>query len=423
MRILGGGSRRRRLALRDVVAASALAIGIVALSSGVALAAPTPFTWSGGGGDNVWSDGANWSGSAPQPKSSVDLTFPVLPCSSGCDSSAQNDVTGLKVPALSVALGTETGSGDYNITGDGIKIGTLDVTSNVPNGPGGQGALLGVPMTLSGSEIWSVDIENGSNFNLGTVQGASSDSLTVNLPVATSGNSGGFIDFPSVDTGPLTLQGSGATTFVTGANFNGTTGQPVKIVDTGLFVIGPGGSTKKTTTTDYGPLTAKGADIFFGNGSSGPFGINNVKGDASLNSATSLSFNSLEPGTGAKPTPGVDYPQLAASGTVKLGSANLGLFAGCGEALGTKYTIVTGSAIKGTFDGIANGDVVQANPDGSAGCQAAGATAASLQIAYSSTTVTATVVAAPPAAPLAHSSVTSHAAPHLAPGGARTLEG
>jgi hypothetical protein len=424
MKLLGGGSRRRRLGLRDLAAASTLAVGVVALSSGVAFAAPTPFTWSGGGGDNVWSDGANWvGGSAPQPKTSAALTFPILPCGSGCDSSAQNDVTQLKVPSVSVALGAETGNGDYNITGNGIKIGTLDVTSSAPNGSGEQGAFLGLPMTLLGSETWSVDIENGSNFNLGTVAGASSDSLTVNVPVTTPGNAGGFLDFPSVDTGPLTFQGSGATTFITGGGFNGTSGQAVKFLDTGLFVTGPGGSTKKTTTTNYGPLTAKGADIFFGNGSGGPFGIDSVNGNASLDSATSLSFNSLEPGTGAKPTPGVNYPQLAASGTVKLGSANLGLFAGCTEAIGTKYTIVTGSAIKGTFNGIANGDIVQSAGDNSPGCQVAGATSAFLQVAYSATTVTATVVAAPPAAALAHASVASHATPHLLPGGALKLEG
>jgi hypothetical protein len=39
-------------------------------------------------------------------------------------------------------------------------------------------------MTLLGSESWSVDLENNSNFDLGTVAGANSDSLTVSLPVA-----------------------------------------------------------------------------------------------------------------------------------------------------------------------------------------------------------------------------------------------
>ena len=81
----------------------------------------------------------------------------------------------MKVPTLSLALGTETGFGDYDISGNGIKIGSLDVSSSVPNNASAQGASLGVPMTLSGSESWNVDIENNSNFNLGTVAGANSD--------------------------------------------------------------------------------------------------------------------------------------------------------------------------------------------------------------------------------------------------------
>ncbi len=411
------------------MAASSLAVGVVALSSGVAVAAPTPFTWSGGGGDSVWSDGANWSGgSAPQPKASVDLTFPELACGSGCDSTAQNDVTGLKVPDLSLSLGAETGNGDYNIPGNGIKVGTFDVTTaGLPNSGNGQNALVDLPMTLSGSETWSVDVENNSNLDLGTVQGANSDSLTVNLPVSIPGNFGGFINLPSINTGPLTFQGSsGPISFVTGGDFNGTSGQPVKLLDSGLFVTGPGGTTKKTTTTDYGPLTVKGSQVQFGNGasatSSGPFGINSVDGNASFDSATNLAFNSLEPGTGGKLTAGVNYPQVAASGSVKLGSANLTLFAGCSQAIGTKYTIVTGSAIKGTFNGIANGDVVQGSPDGSPSC-GGGASAPFFTIAYSATAVTATVTSAPPAALPAHASAAPQAVVHQLPGGAFEIEG
>ena len=81
-------------------------------------------------------------------------------------------MTGLKVPSLAVALGAETDIGDYDITGNGIKVGTLGVTSTVPNGRRGQGAYLGMPMTLLGSESWSVDLENNWNFNLSTVAGA-----------------------------------------------------------------------------------------------------------------------------------------------------------------------------------------------------------------------------------------------------------
>ena len=389
----------RRKILRYLLAASAVTVGVVALSSGAAFAAPGSFTWTGNGSDSVWSDGSNWlGGTAPQPKASADLTFPDLACASACNSDIQNDLAGLKVPTLSLALGTETGSGDYNISGKGIKIGSFDVSSSVPNGGSAQGADLGLPMTLSGPESWNVDIENGSNLNLDTVTGANGDSLTVDLPVATPGNGGGFISFPSIDTGPLTFQGSGAgTTYVVGNNFNGTSKEPVKLVDAGLFVSGVFGS-KKPTTIPYGPLTTKGASIQFGNGSSGPYGINSVEGAASFDSATQITFNSLDPGSGSKPVAGGSYPQLVASGAVKLGSAGLGIFADCDQAVGTKYTIVTGSSIKGTFNGLANGAILQAGGDGSAACQPEGSVGPSLKITYSATAVTATVVATPPAA-------------------------
>ena len=150
MTVLGGSSRVRGKVLRDLVAASAVAPGVVALSSGAAFAAPGSFTWNGNGSDSVWSDGANWlGGAAPEPKVSANLAFTDLGCASACNSDSQNDVTGLKVRILSLALGTETGFGDDNITGNGIKIGSLEVSSNVPNGGSAQGADLGVPMTLS----------------------------------------------------------------------------------------------------------------------------------------------------------------------------------------------------------------------------------------------------------------------------------
>jgi hypothetical protein len=417
MKVLGGSARGRRRLLRDLAAVSAVTVGVVALSSGAAFAAPGSFTWSGNGSDSVWSDGANWAGgTAPQPKASADLTFPDLACSAACNSDIQNDVTGLKVPALSLALGTETNFGDYNIGGNGIKIGGLDVTSSVPNNGSAQGASLSVPMTLTGSESWSVDLENDSNFDLGTVAGANGDSLSVDLPVGTPGNGGGFINFPSINTGPLTFQGSGgATTYVTGSDFNGTSKEPVKIVNAGLFVIGAFGS-KKVSTIPYGPLTTKGASIQFGNGSSGPYGIDSVEGAASFDSATHLTFNSLDPGTGAKPTPGGSYPQLVASGAVKLGSASLGIYADCNQAVGTKYTIVSGSSIKGTFSGLANGATFQAGPDGSAACQPEGSVAPTFKITYSSTAVTATVVATPPAASPADTSAAQPVAHELSDG-------
>jgi hypothetical protein len=387
---------------------------LIAASGGVA-SATAAYNWTGSDevnvGNSSWSDAANWAaGKAPKPNKSVDVAFPELSCATGCGNNPNNDVNGLSVPNLSLALGAETGNGDYNISGNSIKIGAFDVTtSGVPNGTNEQGAGVFTPLTLLGSENWSVDIENNSNLDFGKVTGAKSDSLAVALPIGTANNSAGFINFPSINTGPLTFTGSGGISYVTGGDFNSTTDEPVTFKNVGLFVIGPGGTTKATTTTKYGPLTLTGAQVQFGNGgNSGQYGINSVDGDATLNAKTNLSFNSLEPGTGATPTPGVNYPQLVSTATVKLGSAQLYLNAACNQTTGTKYTIVSGKTISGTFKNLPSGTTFQMNGDGqTTSCEQPGATAPYVTIKYTSTAVTVTVVAPPPGA--AQVSTTSHA--------------
>jgi hypothetical protein len=410
MKFSGKSARVHRRVPRTLAAGSFALGTIFAISGGVlgfsggSASATTAYTWSGAdsSANQVpnWSDPANWNGnSAPQPAASVNLNFPDLACSSPCGNNGQNDVAGLKVKNFSLALGEETNNGDYSMSGNGIKLGVLDVTtSGVPNGQNGQNAYFGMPISLSGAETWSVDIENNSNLNLGTVTGADADSLSVSLPVSTPGNGGGFLNFPSINAGPLTFTASGGS-YITGGNFNGTSKEPVTLKSVGVFVIGPGGTTKATTITYWGPLTATGSNIYLGNGSSGPFGINDIAGAASFKSKTSITFNSLEPGTGSKPVAGVDYPQIDATGAVTLGSPNLGLPAGCGQTIGTKYTLVTGSSITGTFKNLANNDIFEAGTDGSSSCQQPGAVGSYFQIKYTSTAVTVTVVNAPAGAP------------------------
>src|SRR5271156_3236406 len=151
-----GGRRVRRYAVGALTMGSVAALGMVAIPSGLASAAPTPYTWNGGNDTGNFSDGGNWvSGTAPQPKTSDDLTFPELSCENECGQ-ATNDVTGLKVPSFALNLGVETdGNNDYGVGGNTIKIGAADVTSNVPNGASSQGASFLMPWTLLGSESWS----------------------------------------------------------------------------------------------------------------------------------------------------------------------------------------------------------------------------------------------------------------------------
>ena len=55
----------------------ALCIGVVLCLMPALASAQTNATWDGGGGDNLWSTGANWVGDvAPTPSTSLFLTFP-----------------------------------------------------------------------------------------------------------------------------------------------------------------------------------------------------------------------------------------------------------------------------------------------------------------------------------------------------------
>jgi hypothetical protein len=396
---------RRGAASGAVVLAGLLAGGLVGAPAGAGAASAvtaTTFQWTGAdsaaSGIPNWSDPANWKGgTAPASSTSAALKFPVLSCASSCNES-NNDLTGFKATKVSMALGVEGVSGpDYSISGNALKVETLAVTSDVPTSEPGQNAYLGVPITLRGAATWSIDAENNSNFDLDTVSGP--EALTITLPIANADNGGGFVSSSNYNVGNLVFQGVAGQpnqSTVTGASFNANSGKSVTFIDSSLFVTGSSGTTAKETTVHYGPLTLEGTTVQLGNGGgNGPYGIDSVNGDASLDAASHLNYISLSPGT-AKPVAGVTYPQLKASGSIQLGSAGLGLFAACNQKRGATYTIVRGGSVEGTFAGVANDDVLQALADGSTSCQAAGAVAPYLEIKYGASTVTATVVAAPP---------------------------
>jgi hypothetical protein len=391
-----------------VVLAGLLAGGLAGAPAvaGAASAAPatsTTFQWTGAdsaaNGIPNWSDSANWkSGTAPASSTKAALKFPVLSCTSSCNEST-NDLTGFDATKVSIALGVQGVSGsDYSIGGNALKMGNLVVTSDVPTGDPGQNAYFGLPITLTGAATWSIDAENDSNFDLGTISGAK-DALTITLPIANADNGGGYVGSSNFNVGSLAFQGVAgqpSQSTVTGASFNAKSGNPVTFIDSSLFITGSSGTTAKETTVPFGPLTIEGTSVQLGNGGgNGPYGIDSVDGDASLDAASGVNYISLTPGT-AKPVAGVTYPQLKASGSIQLGSAGLGLFAACNQKKGATYTIVSGGSVEGTFGGLANDDVVQAYSDGSASCQASGATPPYLEIKYGASTVTATVVAAPP---------------------------
>jgi hypothetical protein len=151
-----------------------------------------------------------------------------------------------------------------------------------------------------------------------------------------------------------------------------------------------------------GPFTTSSSSVQFGNGGGNPpYAKPTVKGNAVFDSASHVTFLSLAPGsvTPTKPVAGTDYTQLKATGTVTLGSAGLTVFSHCGLPLGATYVIVRAvGGLSGTFAGIANGTIAQAQADGGSSCTGT-AVAPWLRYHYNDVngTFTATVVAPPPA--------------------------
>jgi hypothetical protein len=389
------------------------------LSPQAAAAAVTTYTWTGAdsaaGISPNWSDAKNWKGNvAPTAGSTVGLNFPVLPCTSTgpCGNSSLNDLTGLHVAKLTLHLGqgaTQPSPGNYEIGGDSISVGSVSITTvTVPSGHIANSAYVSVPITVPHNETWSINVTGEAQPQfLGAVTGPG------NLTVDSTGQ--GIVDFnAAVNVGTLSFVGTNSSDTGRSAFLNGTiamiggsmnsNGHPVSLTNVGLVSFGGG---------TIGPLTTSGAEMQLGyENSAKPLGTYSIDGNGVLDANSFISDLSLTPGTGMQPVAGTDYIVVSASGTLTLNSASITLYADCNQALGKVYKFVKATGgFTGTFAALANGAVVQTQPDGSPSCAVTGATAPYVKIAYNHTTnvVSAMVVAAPatpatPAASAAHPS-------------------
>ena len=381
-----------------------------ALSAGVVAAgadpAPVPqpavatFTWTGtdaGAGTNTnWSDTGNWKGGvAPTSATTVKLVFPLLSCATTSCGQSHNDLTGLKAASFTLDLAqsaTEPVPDQYDITGNGIKVGglTVDTAAHV-NGDAGAFATINVPITLSQSQTWKIGLDNNSQPSFSTITGTGT-TLTIS-PIGD-----GFVVLGgAVNVGTLDFLGDNSS----GLFGNGTiaafgslnkNGNPVNVTDVGYF---------SPFTETVGALTTSSSAVQFGNGGGNPpYAIATVKGNAVLDAGSKVSFFSLTPGsvTPTKPVAGTDYTQLKTTGSVSLGSASLTVYSHCGLPIGAVYTIVHGvGGLSGSFSGIPNGTIAQAQADGSSSCTGT-AVAPWLKYRYNDVkgTFTATVVVPPP---------------------------
>jgi autotransporter-associated beta strand protein len=107
---------------------------------------PTTFTWTGAGPDNLWSDAANWGGTAPTGLGD-DLVFPAGPVKLLTD----NNLVGATFHSLQFS-----GSG-YSLTDDGITLGTAAA---------GGGALIAGANTTGNTIAFGMQLATGEDFSV-----------------------------------------------------------------------------------------------------------------------------------------------------------------------------------------------------------------------------------------------------------------
>ena len=123
-----------------------------------------------------------------------------------------------------------------------------------------------------------------------------------------------------------------------------------------------------------GPITvARGSYSTLGVGrGAAPDGTVTALGPVTLRGLTTVEFDIDQPAAvGSKPLPGADYSQLSVVGNVNLDNAALNLSQGFSDGQdqcanlkgGQLYTLIAAAGkLTGTFDGIANGQVVSLGP-------------------------------------------------------------
>jgi autotransporter-associated beta strand protein len=156
------------------------------LASSVLVALSTPafaqLTWSGAGGDNNWSTGANWGGTAPSSLFNNTLTF-----NGTTRTTSVNNVSGLTLTGLTF------NNSDWNISGN-----ALTLNGNL-NGAAGRSVTVVNDITVSGAR--TLQTQNAAASSL-TLSGAFSAS---GLTVTKDGS--GTIGNSSIST--LTFNGDG----------------------------------------------------------------------------------------------------------------------------------------------------------------------------------------------------------------------
>ncbi len=379
-------SWRKQVGRRTV---TAFALACAGLSgTGAALMAATPagattvtsYTWTGASASATlgdWSLPSNWSGGAAPSGSVGTLTFPDLSANSACTttpSTAACYVSTDNVPGIGASgLDFTQSTGAYFIGSAGGA--SLGIGSGGISATGATSRdSLNVPLQLTANQVWTVS-KSTELMLAGGISAAPGQTPAPTLGVTLSGQSVLGLGGP-VETGGFTATGATASDTGNQAYRNGLvaignpsvvgdlngSGAAVAVKDVALFGAG---------TT--GPLTATGGAVMAGNGSKAP-GRLAIAGRAAFDSHSVLDLTITQSGT----TPGADYSQLDASGTVNLGGVGLQVASGYDApptppatsptpvctipATGTTYTLVSAGTLAGEVTGptgpVASGGIV-----------------------------------------------------------------
>jgi hypothetical protein len=344
-------------------------------------------------GVSSWSTATNWTAATPPlPSSQVaTLDFPALAgagCagispSDACYTSA-NDVSGLSVDQLAIA-----DNDGYDLSGQGIALGSGGISASPATGPSGSLASIELPITLDAPQTWTIAGPNGgaigqSGVALQSPLTGANDALTIDTSnssglLLTSETEVGAISVNGVDTSDtgIAAQANGGVFLTSSGSLNSSDGSSINLHDAGLEAAGTLGS-----------FTSAGGDLVVGE----PTGVVRVA-SATFDAASNVTFS-----IASEAAVGTGNSQLVSGGPIALGGASLTIEApvsgkeACGPTLpiGQRYTfILTTGTISGAFGNAPEGSEIALTQPSACPPQ-------HLRIGYKETgstqTVTATVV-------------------------------
>jgi autotransporter-associated beta strand protein len=274
--------------------------------------APTASTWSGAA-SNLWSNNGNWD---VPPASGNGLVFPT----GAANLTNSNDLTA----GTSFASLTFSGSG-YSLGGNAIALaGNLDAQATGTD-------TVNLPISLAAATPTASADQSGTTLMLGGVLSGSNGLTTQGTGVVELSGANTYTGTTTVSAGTLLVDGTQA-------------GSPVT-VNSGATLGGSG---------TVGSITTNSATVSPGNTSPAI-----LTDSGNLNLSAGSTFNAALNGT----TAGSGYSQLVVNGTVTLNNATLSTSLGSGftPSGNDQFTIIKnngGSAVTGTFNGLAQGATV-----------------------------------------------------------------